>query len=174
MLIVVSAVYGMLSNLLRPKSVDVAMELQLNTPLSEAQIKEEIDDPSWNGGPISNSLTLGLSIGDSLAGLAATPLSLVNLYGWNLTFPTTTDLFLWRISMIVTILLPGSIVVLAYWRTQLVNSDPERQFKISTKYMWAVHALARVVFITEMFRGLFYLPPAAFITSSAAVLPHVG
>lgn len=91
--------------------------------------------------------------------LAAFLFGCIHIAGWNLTFPTAVDKGIWRASAIVMTVVPIAMKPMGGCIGPL---------------LCALYPLARLAIIVEMFRGLGYLPPAAFEATWTANVPHIG
>lgn len=109
---------------------------------------------------------------------SATSFGGVHLFAWNNQFPTKVEQLLWRISALMTILLPY-----IYISTHLpflgkpvkdIRADTRRGMRIGLFCIAVCYVPCRLFLLTESFRSLYYLPPEAFISTWAGDFPHLG
>lgn len=111
------------------------------------------------------------------AGIFALPFGAVHVAAWNASFPSLADLWLWRISSLVSmvILLIGlGIAVLAFYLLKEADELTDHVVLTTFYFSVALYTLARVILIVEMVRCMLFLPPEAFVTTWTANVPHLG
>lgn len=96
----------------------------------------------------------------------------VHVAGWNLSFPTTVDVWLWRCSALAALVVPAiTFLVVAY-------EDGTNGFRLVTLMILVacllLYVTARLLLIVEMFRELAYLTPDHFAATWTANIPHIG
>lgn len=112
------------------------------------------------------------------AGIFALPFGAVHVAAWNASFPTVADLWLWRISSLISMVIllsSAGIMVLATTLCKEKFPDPVINVLVTVIYSFAaLYTLARVILIVEMVRCMLFLPPEAFVTTWTANIPHLG
>jgi hypothetical protein len=113
-------------------------------------------------------------------------LGLIHLGGWNFFFPTTTDMWIWRISSIVVTASGPILVISACFFTHRIRigSKPllgypcdERLYTLGNwigSIVGFTYVIARVLVIVEMIRCLFFLPIGAFVADWTSNLPSIS
>lgn len=100
--------------------------------------------------------------------------SSIHIAGWNLSFLSATDMWTWRISAIITTVVPvlGLLDLCIEWASE---PDPGKFWClfVNIPFHGLLYFAARLALIVEMFRGLAYSPPGAFAATWTANLPHV-
>jgi len=140
-------------------------------------------------------LVLGAVLGSVIFGA-------IHCVAWNFEFPTSVERLLWRISCLVTIIVPipalfSSFIPMngfvrfvirfvarcagldpahIHGMQDFTSSGPLTMLGGSIMMLYGLtYTLARIFVVVEVFRGLFFLPPGAFQTIDwVAVIPHVS
>lgn len=112
-------------------------------------------------------------LGFTVLTLVGTGFGAVHVAGWNLPFPTDTDAWLWRSAALAsTAVIPTVLVLGAVLGTFSHQAD---SWEVSFYGLAIVtYCFSRLVLMIEMVRCLFYLPPAAFVTTWTTNIPHIG
>lgn len=102
----------------------------------------------------------------------------IHLAGWTLDLPTTADTWLWRISAVVTTVVPAFVAATALWPSNRADSRVPMAWDLLMVLLVVgsiLYVLCRGILIVEMIRTLFYLPPGAYLTPSwSAGIPHIS
>lgn len=123
--------------------------------------------------------TLWLLIG---AGAGVSVFGGIHLVAWNFIFPTVVERNLWRISSLLTLLVPLVDIVVWGLGHYLIHWFQRRPIQLG-KDLWytgflilsmLAFVLARLFLMVEAFRSLYYLPPDAYSATWAANVPHVA
>lgn len=103
----------------------------------------------------------------------------IHVAAWSFNFPTRVELIFWKVASIWC-------TVFALATTTLVTSmgiarhflnifDDIKSLMIAVvRIFLALHVICRLILLVEIFHTLFFLPPDAFITTSASNIPHVA
>ncbi|KAI9863216.1 MAG: hypothetical protein M1813_004036 [Trichoglossum hirsutum] len=113
--------------------------------------------------------------------VASTVFGLLHCIAWNFDFPTPTEKLLWRMASVATAALPcvtcvaalmyvGLIFLYATARKRPLPTAGQpgastTAFRVGALLLIAVYVVARLYITVEVFRALWYLPPAAFSTT---------
>ncbi|KAK3691738.1 hypothetical protein LTR37_018466 [Vermiconidia calcicola] len=119
-----------------------------------------------------------------LASLSSALLGSIHVAGWNFSFPTQKDVWIWRCASLVTTAVP---LLLPLWMsnvllTPLNNRRIDKGWRGVLQVLCGLVAMpflfyapARVVLFVEGIRGLVYLPKDAYLATAWAVnIPHLG
>lgn len=117
------------------------------------------------------SLLIGFASATSFGG--------VHLFAWNSDFPTDVERLLWRISALMTIVLPYIYIGTHIPHVGSTVAEIRKQKKTLMNIFLGCIALCyipcRLFLITESFRALYYLPSEAFKATPAVMsIPHLG
>lgn len=117
------------------------------------------------------SLMIGFASATSFGG--------VHLFAWNSDFPTDVERLLWRISALMTIVLPYIYIATHIPHIGSTVADIRKQKKMAMNIVLGCIALCyipcRLFLVTESFRALYYLPSEAFKATPAVMsIPHLG
>ena len=130
------------------------------------------------GNPIRNDngddwslLSLGLFFGCSIFGG-------IHIAAWTFHFPSRVELILWRVASIwctvfalVTTLLASIMGIVEVF---FVFDDDDRLVNGFGRIFLALYVICRFILLVEIFRTLLFLPPDAFIATSASNIPHLA
>jgi len=109
----------------------------------------------------------------------------LHLLGWNATLPTHVEMVLWKVALLTTVLVPLAVTIFFIMHAKLDKMGLGVDLSTGTTIALAIlgltvtlitgiYAVARLFILVEAFRSLYFLPPAAFISSWASNLPHIG
>ncbi|KAF3074267.1 hypothetical protein CFAM422_003334 [Trichoderma lentiforme] len=117
------------------------------------------------------SLMIGFASATSFGG--------VHLFAWNSDFPTDVERLLWRISALMTIVLPYIYIATHIPYIGSTVADIRKQMKLPMNIVLGCIAICyipcRLFLVTESFRALYYLPSEAFKATPAVMsIPHMG
>ncbi|KAL7908309.1 hypothetical protein GGI35DRAFT_470004 [Trichoderma velutinum] len=117
------------------------------------------------------SLLIGFASATSLGG--------VHLFAWNSDFPTDIERLLWRISALMTIVLPYIYIATHIRYIGSTVADIRRKKKTLMNIVLGCIAICyipcRLFLVAESFRSLYYLPSQAFRATPAVMnIPHLG
>ncbi|KAM6477046.1 hypothetical protein HDV62DRAFT_402256 [Trichoderma sp. SZMC 28011] len=117
------------------------------------------------------SLMIGFASATSFGG--------VHLFAWNSDFPTDVERLLWRISALMTIVLPYIYIGTHIHYVGYTVADIRRQRKTLMNIVLGCIAICyipcRLFLVTESFRALYFLPSEAFKATPAVMsIPHLG
>lgn len=122
--------------------------------------------------PVLEREVCGVELNAIAMGGLAVLLGAIHVAGWDFAFPTAADRWAWRACAVAsTVAIPALLVgvgaldatsLAGFWATWLLYAG------------LGAYCVMRVVLIAEMVRCLFYLPAAAYTTTWAANIPHVG
>lgn len=108
-------------------------------------------------------------------------LSSIHVARWKLTFPSVADMWLWRLSAVIAAAAPlwllvwvSILQILSHFDICQNVGQAEFILGIAGAATVVIYAIARLVLIVEMFRGLGFLPPDAFKATWTANVPHFG
>lgn len=150
----------------------LALSALLFYPIGEKYVAEK------NGCPISNdcvphsfsgnneaayNFVMGLALGSSLFGG-------IHVAVWNFSFPTRTELLIWRVASIYC----TCFFFLFLGVLGIIGGKSEWFQRLLSKLVSILYILARVFMIVEMFRTLCFLPPGAYISTWATNIPHLA
>jgi hypothetical protein len=101
----------------------------------------------------------------------------IHITAWNFSFPTGLELILWRVASIwcttfvlfTVLAIPASLC--AFY---ILGWDEEPWISPFIIFLTASYIIGRLILLVEIFRTLFFLPPSAFIATSASNIPHVS
>lgn len=100
-------------------------------------------------------------------------LGAVQCAAWDLDFPTTFELYLWRYSSVVTAaILPVMAVVI--FSMSFFRVAAPRVRKYVSMATWVTYILGRLAIIIETVRTIFFLPPGAFVSTWSSTIPHIA
>ena len=103
--------------------------------------------------------------------------SSIHVAGWNLSFASIVDMWLWRAASIATTAAPMPLAF-CYFGILFIPGFSEGindgLVGAAVLLPLVVYILGRLILIVEMFRGLGYLPPEAFAATWTANIPHIG
>ncbi|KAH8807157.1 hypothetical protein F5884DRAFT_730769 [Xylogone sp. PMI_703] len=122
---------------------------------------------------VDSEITPGFSFGVSGFYLGAIIYGVCHCIAWNFTFPTHVEQILWRTSSVLLSVLP-ILPPLIYATVMII--DAETNFILTPVLMsgtYILYILCRLYIIVEMFRGLLYLPPSAFIATWSGSIGHI-
>ncbi|KAL9620579.1 MAG: hypothetical protein Q9160_004940 [Pyrenula sp. 1 TL-2023] len=116
--------------------------------------------------------------------VAALIFGAVHCLAWNLHFPTTVERLLWRISAVLTALMPLlSYVTVLTLRWASFKSFPgcirhllasENMTPCVMYIFWLLYILARIYIVLEALRSLAFLAPETYLETWSVNLPHIG
>ncbi|KAL7957330.1 hypothetical protein V8C34DRAFT_325431 [Trichoderma compactum] len=117
------------------------------------------------------SLLIGFASATSFGG--------VHLFAWNSDFPTDVERLLWRISALMTIVLPYIYIGTHIPHVGATVADIRQQRKTLMNIFLGCIAICyipcRLFLVTESFRALYFLPSEAFMATPAVMsIPHLG
>ncbi|KAL6695782.1 hypothetical protein J3F84DRAFT_375206 [Trichoderma pleuroticola] len=117
------------------------------------------------------SLLIGFASATSFGG--------VHLFAWNSDFPTDVERLLWRISALMTIVLPYIYIATHIPHIGSTVADIRQQRKTLMNIVLGCIAICyipcRLFLVTESFRALYFLPSEAFKATPAVMsIPHLG
>ncbi|KAK0757925.1 hypothetical protein N5P37_009217 [Trichoderma harzianum] len=117
------------------------------------------------------SLMIGFASATSFGG--------VHLFAWNSDFPTHVERLLWRISALMTIVLPYIYIATHVPYIGYTVADIRKQMKLPMNIALGCIAICyipcRLFLVIESFRALYYLPSEAFKATPAVMsIPHLG
>ncbi|KAL6792768.1 hypothetical protein J3E68DRAFT_451181 [Trichoderma sp. SZMC 28012] len=117
------------------------------------------------------SLMIGFASATSFGG--------VHLFAWNSDFPTDIERLLWRISALMTIVLPYIYIATHIPYIGSTVADIRQAKKTLMNIFLGCIAICyipcRLFLVTESFRALYYLPSEAFKATPAVMsIPHLG
>ncbi|KAL6831778.1 hypothetical protein V8C40DRAFT_263072 [Trichoderma camerunense] len=117
------------------------------------------------------SLMIGFASATSFGG--------VHLFAWNSDFPTDAERLLWRISALMTIVLPYIYIATHIPHIGSTVADIRKQRKTVMNIVLGCIAICyipcRLFLVSESFRALYYLPSEAFKATPAVMsIPHLG
>ncbi|KAK4061098.1 uncharacterized protein Triagg1_10525 [Trichoderma aggressivum f. europaeum] len=117
------------------------------------------------------SLLIGFASATSFGG--------VHLFAWNSDFPTDVERLLWRISALMTIVLPYIYIATHIPHVGDTVADIRKQKKTVMNIVLGCIAICyipcRLFLVTESFRALYFLPSEAFKATPAVMsIPHLG
>ncbi|PMD34475.1 hypothetical protein L207DRAFT_517611 [Hyaloscypha variabilis F] len=129
---------------------------------------------------VDDKMSVPYSLGMALGGII---FGAVHVAGWNLSFPSSVDQELWRISSILmTVLLPVSclpLIMLGFNDNSLDFLDALPWSPVATVQVWgcifgAFYIVTRLILLVETFRTLAFLPPDAFVSTWVSNVPNVS
>ncbi|KAN0114421.1 hypothetical protein V8E51_003965 [Hyaloscypha variabilis] len=129
---------------------------------------------------VDRKMTVPYSLGMALGGMI---FGAVHVAGWNLSFPSSVDRELWRISSILmTVLLPVSclpLIMMGIDGNSLDFLDALPWSSVATIQGWgcifgAFYIVTRLILLVETFRTLAFLPPDAFISTWVSNVPNLS
>jgi hypothetical protein len=158
---------------------DTRQRLSYQFSLDSAFDKERAGDPIPNDrihltkadhGVIH--LLVGLAFGCSIFGG-------IHVAAWNFNFPTRVELIFWRVASIwctVFALVSITLVISMATAGHFLNIIDEIKSLVVAimRIFLALYVICRLILLVEIFRTLFFLPPDAFIATSASNIPHVA
>ena len=97
----------------------------------------------------------------------------IHLFAWNLDFPTSIERLLWRASALIVAIAPSISALLVLFES-VVSHRTDQLSKWSVIFLAPFYLAARFYIIFESVRSLYFLPPAAFISTWATNAPHFG
>lgn len=117
------------------------------------------------------SLLIGFASATSFGG--------VHLFAWNSDFPTDVERLLWRISALMTIVLPYIYIGTHIPHIGSTVAEIRKQKKTLMNFFLGCIAICyipcRLFLVTESFRALYFLPSEAFKATPAVMsIPHLG
>ncbi|KAL6812086.1 hypothetical protein J3E69DRAFT_377334 [Trichoderma sp. SZMC 28015] len=117
------------------------------------------------------SLLIGFASATSFGG--------VHLFAWNSDFPTDVERLLWRISALMTIVLPYIYIGTHIPHIGSTVAEIRKQKKTLMNIFLGCIAICyipcRLFLVTESFRALYFLPSEAFKATPAVMsIPHLG
>jgi hypothetical protein len=119
----------------------------------------------------TNAFLIGVCLGNTL-------FSGLHMLAWNFEFPHTTERLFWRISTVLTMVIP--------WLSDFVNIFVYRSLRwlgmFRKDFMFVsyvlifgpAYVLAHLFMMVEIFRTLYYIPPSAYRATWSAKVPHFG
>jgi hypothetical protein len=116
-------------------------------------------------------VTLGLFFGCSIFGG-------IHVAAWNFDFPTKIELIFWRVVSIWCTVFMLFVIVFMFVLSIILHyfgSDKENWFIRNTTLLFTIlYVIGRLILLVEIFRSLLFLPPNAFVATSATNMPHVS
>jgi len=163
-----------------PSSLDYNIGSRYSSRISVFELDFLLDPNSrlrkWfaKEGMANDSIAYGyyweFGIGITLGGVA---LGAVQCAAWDLDFPTTFELYLWRYSSVVTAaILPVMAVVI--FSMSVFRVAAPRVRKYVSMATWVIYILGRLAIIIETVRTIFFLPPGAFVSTWSSTIPHIA
>ncbi|KAM0486190.1 hypothetical protein ACHAPX_000894 [Trichoderma viride] len=104
----------------------------------------------------------------------------IHVVAWNFPFPSTIELIFWRCATIYTTVAPACSVLLLPFIAQFEDSTQGLTRHLVTFCLtlaaapFVLYPIARLFIIVEMFRTLYFLPPASFVSTWAPSVPHIA
>lgn len=102
----------------------------------------------------------------------------VHVMAWNFDFPTRIELILWRVASVwctaftlLTLVTALAVSVVSEW-LKLEGDDWLDETVLAV--LVGFYIIGRLILLVEIFRTLLFLPPNAFIATSASNIPHVA
>lgn len=178
-----------LPSIQKPKDVETVIILQsLASPDLMSRVRKHAADStagSWFSDETSNGEAPRNDSAPRIGGywvwdswgtlLAAAIFSSIHVAGWNLDFASTAAMWIWRACAIATASLLGLVSVCGFLFTLTDSVGTLDTVVLMVLIVSAfLYGLARLALIVEMFRGLSYLPPQAFVATWTANVPHIG
>ena len=112
----------------------------------------------------SSTFTSGIAVGGVIFGA-------IHVAAWNFDFPTPIERTLWHIASVLS-----TALLLAMYLSLLINEYfvriPQLLIKIWNICFGGLYLVARLFFLAEILRALFYLLPDTFVTTWATSVPH--
>lgn len=127
-------------------------------------------------GTSSGLFNIGLSAGAAVFGG-------IHLVAWNFVFPTVAEQTLWRVSSLITLLVPLATILVTLGSHKITGHfdiGDTSSFGIDhwgqafTGLGMVALVLTRLFLIVEAFRSLYYLPPDAYFATWAANAPYIA
>ncbi|KAK1245408.1 hypothetical protein MKX08_005037 [Trichoderma sp. CBMAI-0020] len=150
-----------------------------------------IKERQLHGAPISVDNTLddndsALRDKEAMVVLLAVSVSAVlfggiHVVAWNFPFPSTIELIFWRVASVYTAAAPFCSIVLLLIVNRFEHPTEGLTYHLvgtpcltlaATPFI--LYPIARLFIIVEMFRTLYFLPPASFVSTWAPSVPHVA
>jgi hypothetical protein len=98
----------------------------------------------------------------------------IHLAAWNFNFPTRVELIFWRVASIWCAVFALAIstfgTIIDFAGGFFIWDDDRLVLRIS----FALYVICRLILLVEIFRTLLFLPPDAFIATSASNIPHLA
>lgn len=106
----------------------------------------------------------------------------IHLAAWTFHFPTRVELILWRVASIwctavalVTLIILKIAEKVVEFLNDIDDTDEMDSWMFSILQIFlALYVICRLILLVEIFRTLFFLPPDAFVATSASNIPHVA
>jgi hypothetical protein len=140
-------------------------EERAGDPVPNDRIEMGVDDSEFIH--VAASLVFGCSIFGG-----------IHLAAWNFHFPSRVELIFWRVASIWCTVFPlASMTFMAITSIIGFFFIFDGQFKLDVavvRIFLALYVICRLILLVEIFRTLFFLPPDAFIATSASNIPHLA
>jgi hypothetical protein len=104
--------------------------------------------------------------------MAAVIFGAVHLLAWNSVFPSYAEKILWRVSSFVTMF--GPLAALGAGSTLAKFHKGNTALISILGLLSLIFCLCWAFVIVEALRSLYYLPPAVFVATWTANVPHLG
>jgi hypothetical protein len=113
----------------------------------------------------NNYFLIGLMLGCMIFGG-------IHVAAWNFDFLTKTDLILWRVASVwcTAFTLLTALEILGY----IFLNIGDALFVHALAVLVGLYIVGRLILLVEVFRTLLFLPPDAFVATSASNIPHVA
>ncbi|UKZ58965.1 uncharacterized protein TrAtP1_000285 [Trichoderma atroviride] len=104
----------------------------------------------------------------------------IHVVAWNFPFPSTIELIFWRCASVYTTAAPVCSILLLFLVKRDDHSPQGLTYHLITLCLtlaaapFVLYPIARLFIIVEMFRTLYFLPPASFVSTWAPSVPHVA
>lgn len=104
----------------------------------------------------------------------------IHVVAWNFPFPSTIELIFWRCASVYTTAAPFCSILLLFFVAPFEHSTQGLAYHLLTLFLslaaapFVLYPIARLFMIVEMFRTLYFLPPASFTSTWAPSVPHVA
>jgi hypothetical protein len=139
-------------------------EERAGDPVPNDRIAEGVDDFQLH---LVASLVFGCSIFGG-----------IHLAAWNFNFPTRVELIFWRVASIWCTVFPLasiSFMVITGIIGSLFIFEGHFKWDVAVvRIFFALYVICRLILLVEIFRTLLFLPPDAFIATSASKIPHLA
>ncbi|KAH8131360.1 hypothetical protein FP744_10003754 [Trichoderma asperellum] len=100
----------------------------------------------------------------------------IHALAWNFAFPSRIELVFWRCASIYSAAAPACSVLFILLSNALPSSNrlAHNTPFILAMFLLVLYPIPRLFIIVEMFRTLYFLPPASFISTWPTNVPHLA
>ncbi|KIJ90259.1 hypothetical protein K443DRAFT_116856, partial [Laccaria amethystina LaAM-08-1] len=127
--------------------------------------------PTFYAPPIDHHTHLGVRITTVIVAML---FGGIHCAGWNFSFPSHTELIIWRVSSLIIVIVPYTFVTLIVEELMGIDTSSTTVNILFASFGIVIYVLAWLTLLVEAFTSLRHLPPGAYaVVEWTALLLHM-